>query len=276
MNNKTTLLLDADMLVHRTCSAHEHEWHWTKIDEMGDEFPDEWAERKSNLIDCQATLVATIEVLRQELNADAVILCFSDKTENVFRKQVLPSYKGNRKGSSAKPLNFHLLKDFARREYTVKEIAGLEADDVLAILHTGDFKLGETIIVSYDKDFLQVPGKFYQLTTNPEEGAPRGIMHEVSQAEADLFFLKQALVGDVVDNYKGCPKVGEKTAEKLLDCNLTLEENWGIIIDQFEKAGLTESDALVQARCARLLRAEDFDVKLKKPILWKVKNETNR
>lgn len=265
---KTTLLIDADMLVHRICAAHEHEWHWTKIDEMGEEYPDEWAERKSNLIDCQATLVATVEVLKQELSATNVILCFSDKTENVFRKQVLASYKGNRKGSSAKPLNFELLKNFARLEYTVKEIPTLEADDVLAILHTGDFNLGETIIVSYDKDFLQVPGKFFRLLTTPDEGGPKGEMHDVTQAAGDLFFLKQALIGDTVDNYKGCPSLGEKKAADLLNSSLTLEENWGIIIGQFEKAGLTEADALVQARCARLLRADEYDFKTKSVKLW--------
>ena len=38
----------------------------------------------------------------------------------------------------------------------------------------------------------------------------------------------------------------------------------------FEKKGLTESDALVQARVARILRASDYDFAAKKPILWSV------
>lgn len=266
----TTLLIDADMTVHRICAAHEHEWHWTRIDENGDEYPDQWAVKQSNLVDCQATLVATVEVLRQELEADKVILAFSDKTANIFRKKFYPAYKGNRSGDSGKPLNFHLLKAFARREYVVKELPTLEADDVLGILHTGDFNLGETIIVSYDKDFLQIPGKFYQLQARGvEEGAPRGEMHEISESEADLFFLRQVLTGDTVDNYPGLKGFGAVAAEKVLNPSLTLKENWRIIVGLFEKAGLAEADALVQARCARLLRAGDYDFKKKTVKLWK-------
>jgi DNA polymerase-1 len=267
---KRTLLIDADMTVHRICTAHEHEWHWTRIDENDEEYPDQWAVKQSNLIDCEATLVATVAVLRQELEADRVILAFSDKTTNVFRKQFYPSYKGNRSGDAVKPLNFHLLKAFARREYTVKEIPTLEADDVLGILHTGDFKLGETIIVSYDKDFLQLPGKFYQLQAKGvEEGAPRGVMHNITQAEADVFFLRQVLTGDPVDNYPGHKGFGAVGAEKVLNPSLTLEENWSIIVGLFEKAGLTEEDALIQARCARLLRADEYDFKTNKITLWR-------
>jgi DNA polymerase I len=34
------------------------------------------------------------------------------------------------------------------------------------------------------------------------------------------------------------------------------------------KEGLTEDDALLQARLARILRADEYDFKAKRPILW--------
>jgi len=36
----------------------------------------------------------------------------------------------------------------------------------------------------------------------------------------------------------------------------------------FESRGLTEEDALIQARVARILRADDYDFKESQPILW--------
>jgi DNA polymerase-1 len=34
---------------------------------------------------------------------------------------------------------------------------------------------------------------------------------------------------------------------------------WQAIVTTYEKAGLTEDDAIIQARCARILRYEDID-----------------
>jgi hypothetical protein len=44
---------------------------------------------------------------------------------------------------------------------------------------------------------------------------------------------------------------------------------WDTVVEAYEKAGLTEDDALVTARLARILRAEDYDgVNIK---LWEPK-----
>ena len=40
------------------------------------------------------------------------------------------------------------------------------------------------------------------------------------------------------------------------------------MVRPFKKAGLTEDDALVQARVARILRAEDFNFETQEVILW--------
>jgi DNA polymerase-1 len=76
----------------------------------------------------------------------------------------------------------------------------------------------------------------------------------------------QTLVGDTSDGYKGCPGVGKVKAEKLLAGNDKLY--WEIVRATFEKAGLTEQDALTQARLARILRFSDWDNEKKEPILW--------
>jgi len=46
------------------------------------------------------------------------------------------------------------------------------------------------------------------------------------------------------------------------------EDPWAAIVATYESRGLTEDDALIQARCARILRACDYDFKRREIILW--------
>jgi DNA polymerase-1 len=80
----------------------------------------------------------------------------------------------------------------------------------------------------------------------------------------------QTLTGDAVDNYKGCPGIGVKRALGLL-FNKKPNEYWEIITKAFEKAGLTEMDALVQARMARILRTDDYNIQKGEVYLWSPK-----
>ena len=44
--------------------------------------------------------------------------------------------------------------------------------------------------------------------------------------------------------------------------------NWSTVVKAFEDKGLTEDDALLNARLARILTIDDYDTKDKEPILW--------
>ena len=94
------------------------------------------------------------------------------------------------------------------------------------------------------------------------------IIHEepytITEDEANYFHLYQTLIGDTADNYKGCPGIGPVTAHRLLSVSPT----WATVKDAFALKGLSEDDALLQARIARILRATDVDANYK-PILWK-------
>ena len=67
------------------------------------------------------------------------------------------------------------------------------------------------------------------------------------------------------NNYKGAPTYGEVKTKKTLDRKKNL---WKVVKDCYKQQGLTEDDALVQARLARILRNTDYDFKKKQPILW--------
>jgi DNA polymerase-1 len=91
---------------------------------------------------------------------------------------------------------------------------------------------------------------------------------EVSEDEADYWHLFQTLTGDQTDGYSGCPGIGPKKAEAILQHPDNQDDLWGVVVRTFVKAGLNEDEALVQARVARILRASDYDFEKKEPILW--------
>ena len=88
---------------------------------------------------------------------------------------------------------------------------------------------------------------------------------EVDKEEADFNFLYQTLVGDSTDNYKGCPTVGAKKAEKLL---LDKGATWNTVVDAYASQGLGEEVAIENARLARILRDGEYNFKTKEVTLW--------
>ena len=112
-------------------------------------------------------------------------------------------YKHNRKGGS-KPIIFYALKEYLKQEWKFEYIPELEADDLVAVYANED-----TMICSPDKDVLyQVEGEHYNYRTAD--------FVKTTPEEAKLFLWKQMLMGDPTDGIPGIPKLGPKTADKLL------------------------------------------------------------
>lgn len=207
-----------------------------------------------------------LDSLLRKTHAKDFLLCFSDDTENNFRRAVWPGYKANREGKP-KPVILSHLKRFCMEEYPDRHILRprLEADDCLGILATrASFRPDRRkVICSIDKDLRGVPGNFFDL------GHPEGGVLRIAPEAADLWFITQTLTGDPTDNYPGCPGIGPATAHKLLkDAGPDMAALWAVVLAAYEKAGLTEADALAQARVVRILRASDYDFKQKKVKLW--------
>lgn len=68
--------------------------------------------------------------------------------------------------------------------------------------------------------------------------------------------------------YKGAPKVGPKSvyAEEIIAADN--DELWNLVWMAFSSVGLTETEAIQQARVARVLRSEDYDLETKTVRLW--------
>jgi DNA polymerase-1 len=242
-----TLLIDGDVIAYTAASAVEQEYDW------GDDL---WT-LHSDLNEAKVKARDSIDSLVTRLSADHVVLAFSDMVN--FRKSFFPDYKSNRK-AKRKPLALKELKEWMGEQYETWVRPGLEGDDVLGILSTHPKMFpGEKVIVSIDKDFKTIPGSFF----NPDKDTqPQFIDDQL----ADYWHMMQTLMGDATDGYPGCPGIGPKTAEKIL--NEAEGEWWEAVLKTYVKKGLTEEDALTQARCARILRYSDYDFKNKEPILW--------
>ena len=232
--SKTTLLIDADVLAFES----------SVIAECSVEWKDELWTVHADMALAKARVINRIQEFRENLKTDNVVLCLSDRAN--FRRKLYPEYKSNR-SKSRLPIILRQVKQWIIEELGGVMWANLEADDVISILATDKAMDEETIIVSIDKDFKGVPGIYFDYN--------RGEYHQPSEEEADNFHLIQTLMGDATDGFSGVPKVGPVTAKKLLDKE---GYTWDTVVKAYEKAGLTEQDALINAWMARLLRADNY------------------
>ena len=233
------LLIDADFIVYKSCAAAE-----TEVD-----FGDDVILVTSNFSDAYSATKRELTKIENKLGSfSSMILFFSDSTN--FRKKILPDYKGHR--NRKKPCGYKRLINELKKEYKVIIKPTLEADDCMGIYST---KYPGNIIVSPDKDMKQIPGQLY----NFEE------VFTITSTEGAKWHLIQSMAGDQTDGYSGVPGIGVKRAESLFKDQ---GYSWETVVKAFEDKGLSENDALVNARLARILTVDDYDFEKREPILW--------
>lgn len=214
-----------------------------------------------NLSDAIPAAKRIVETWAADAGCDDLHLALTGSRK--FRKVVLPSYQANRAGKP-RPAGLDEVKTALGASYPSTIIEGLEADDILGILATTDHYIGKSVVVSADKDLLTVPGVYF----NPRK--PRWGAIEITERQADWGWLYQTLIGDSSDGYKGCPKIGPVKAKGLLGPvgQVSLNVLWPTVLRAFRAAGVSEADAITQARMARILRRSDYDKTTKEIILW--------
>jgi len=275
---KTRLLIDGDHIVFSAAAAVEEVVDWGE-----DEIAYVWADKE------EATKIVTeyVDRLVDDFDADAVLFAVSN-SKTTFRHDLFPDYKGNRK-KAGRPIILNWLRRWTEENLDAKAIDQLEADDVIGISATHPkWKDWRQIIVTEDKDLRTIPGEIY-FPSNDE-------LIRVSPEEAELHFYSQALGGDPVDGFPGCPGIGFEGAKKLLQHKtgvspyehtfksgprkgtselrwekIDMGSYWEAVVSHYEKAGLTEEDALLQARIAYILRYENYNFKKGEVKLWEPK-----
>jgi DNA polymerase-1 len=251
------LLIDADMLLYKFGFRNQEivEWSNGAVTEKVDFFGavDEIKKFTSELL--------------TKTGCTQPIYCLSSKSN--FRHKILDTYKHNR-DHSKRPILFGELKKYMRDNFRVKSFFGLEADDVMGILSTRN--PGKYCIATLDKDLRQIPGWHFNWKKEEEPV-------KVTHFEGECLFYRQVLMGDSVDGYGGCPRIGKVKSARIIDSCIHLSEEypngyidplevWEVIKETYAKAGLDEEYILQQARMARILQSCDFEWSTKKPILW--------
>ena len=282
LSGRGVLVLDGDWLVFAAMSAAEYDASWDE--EVWMRCCDH-AKAREYLHD---TITRYTERKRAWNNAP-LVLAFTDKVN--WRKELVePTYKENR-AVTKKPVGYweFLESVFTDDRFMCVREDSLEGDDVMGIIGSNPMAFGfsKAVLVSCDKDFKTVPGCDFLWCTTGDI-----LSHDLAQA--DYWHMFQTIKGDITDGYGGIPGWGDTAAAFLEEPFFTeVEETilksgknkgqvksqwvkrdregrslWECMVSIAAKAGMSEEDLLKQARMARILRYEDYNIDTKEITLW--------
>lgn len=274
LSGKGVLVMDGDWIVFQAMSASEFDESWEE---------EEWHRccdhKKARMLVDQT--IAGFAGRKKAWAGAPIILAFTSSTN--WRKDILPTYKSNRK-KTKKPVGYveFLQALFEREEYICVLEDNLEGDDVMGIIGSNPKPFGfkKAVLVSCDKDFKTIPDcDFFWCT--------EGKLLEQNEQSANYHWMYQTLIGDITDGYSGIPGMGKGTATEFLDAPykvvpvekelksgkrkgqlVTIWENqelapedsmWDAIVSLAAKAGMTREEVQVQAQVARILRHNDYN-----------------
>ena len=194
-----------------------------------------------------------------------------DHSEKTFRNKMYDLYKAHRPPPPEDLVpQFALVRD-ATRAFGVPgiELPGYEADDLIAAYACRVREMGgEAIIVSSDKDLMQLVGNgVTMLDTMKNVRIGPDQVFEKFGVMPDKVVDVQALCGDSVDNVPGAPGIGVKTAALLInefgDLDTLLARAGEIKQDKRRQTLIDFAD---QIRLSRALVQLDCDTPLPEPI----------
>ncbi len=209
--------------------------------------------------------------MRASADAPTHLAVVFDHSEKTFRNKLYDQYKAHRPPppEDLAP-QFPLVRE-ATKAFGVPciELPGYEADDLIAAYACKMRDLGgEVVIVSSDKDLMQLVGE--QVTMlDTMKNLKIGIEQVVEKfgVTPDKVVDVQALCGDSVDNVPGAPGIGIKTASTLINEYGDLETLLARASEiKQDKRRQTLIDFADQIRLSRQLVQLDCETPLPEPI----------
>ena len=181
----------------------------------------------------------SLTALRKKHPEADIWVCWDSPSSR--RKVLFPEYKANRNPQRASFEVLWLKRVLPSLGVWQASAEGEEADDVIASLVKGRLAGQRTMVVSNDRDFVQlVTDRVHVLV--PAMGSAKEKLVTPDQVQADYgvpsekMLHLRAIGGDTSDNIPGAPGCGLKTASKLLQLYGTVD---GIFISNL--AGLSQS-----------------------------------
>ncbi len=210
------LLLDGNSLIFRAFFA----------------IPTDMATSSGQVTNALYGFTSMLANLVRDHRPDGIAVAF-DRAEPTFRHEMVEDYKGGREETPDLLLpQLELVRDLLNAlDVVTLDVAGYEADDILATLATQCRDRGDdAIVVSGDRDV-------YQLVEDPHVRVlynRRGVSDYALYDEAGIrertgvapssYVEYAAMRGDPSDNLPGIPGIGEKTAAKLINAYGSLDE----------------------------------------------------
>ena len=158
--------------------------------------------------------------MKAQTDAPTHLAVVFDHSERTFRNELYADYKAHRPPppEDLAP-QFPLVRE-ATKAFGVPclELAGYEADDLIAAYACKVRDLGgEVVIVSSDKDLMQLVGPQVSMldTMKNLRIGPEQVVEKFGVPPEKVVDV-QALCGDSVDNVPGAPGIGVKTASALI------------------------------------------------------------
>tara|TARA_R110000868_G_scaffold385929_1_gene654019 strand:+ start:2210 stop:2899 length:690 start_codon:yes stop_codon:yes gene_type:complete len=211
-------LLDADIMCYRVGFATENE--------------------------TESAAISTMAVFLEELvmfdltDVESYELFLTGKTNFRNSIAVTAPYKGNRK-DVPKPKHLKLLREYLQKGWEATVSEGQEADDSISIRAT-EIGADDAIIVSIDKDFLQVNSWHYNFL--------KKVKQFVKEEEGLRFFYQQILMGDAADNIKGAGGLGPVKSQKILKEAMTPYQLYQCCVEVMGKERVLENGQLLWLR----------------------------
>ena len=220
-----------------------------------------------------------------------VIIVFDGKGGSSRRRKIYPEYKQNRKTK----YRVNRTYDFASQEdekqnmimqlqrvveyldllpVTVLSYDNIEADDTIGYLCKQVLKESEVVVMSTDKDFLQLAnGKTKIWSPTKKKLYDEEAVFEEFGITAKNYIWYRVIDGDKSDNISGVKGLGLKTIRKKLPF---LTENKIFNIEDITKV-LPESSEIID-RNYRLMQLQEVDISgsTKSKILQKIRQPINR
>ncbi|MFH1691352.1 MAG: DNA polymerase I [Candidatus Omnitrophota bacterium] len=165
--------------------------------------------------------VKMVNKVLEDLKPDYIAVCF-DVAKKTHRNEKFADYKINRAAMPQELVSqVPLIKAVVEaHHFSQFQAQGFEADDVIAsIVHQAAKKVAKIVIVSSDKDILQLVSDSVEVY-NPykDDGIvfTRDVVEKKFGVSPEKICDLIALMGDASDNIPGAKGIGEKTARQLL------------------------------------------------------------
>lgn len=182
--------------------------------------------------------VNTLEEVLTKENPSHIGVAFDPKG-GTFRHEIYKEYKAQREEtpeviSQSVPVIKQIIEAY---NIPVLEVAGFEADDVIGTLSKKADESGiQTYMLTPDKDYCQLVTDRVNIY-RPRHGGgyetmtPATVLEKYGITDTSQIIDLLGLMGDSSDNIPGCPGVGPKTAQKLIEEFGSVEK----MLDQTDK-----------------------------------------